>query len=307
MNYEDPNFFKSLQKALKNFQESNPKWQPRRERVIDEFKVSELPEFTGGTDPEVYLDWERQIDRIFEFNNLDDEQCCKYAILRLRCGASLWYESFKARRVRAGKEKITSWHVLKLKLRKRYVPATHRLTTYRKIDDLTQGRLSVLEYISEFENLALMGDLVEDEDLKMARFLRGLNRSIANAVELQNYTDFDTLCSMCLKVEAQGKAKVTPTYGESSRNWRNESDPRASTAGVVIEPKTTTTPSSFTKPPALRENSYTKIQCFKCQAFGYFQNACPNQRTIMLREVVDCRDELFEEEERTKDVFNLEG
>ncbi|XP_074283823.1 uncharacterized protein LOC141608360 [Silene latifolia] len=271
MNYEDPNFLKSLQKALKNLQESDPKWQPRREQVIDKFKVSELPEFTGGTDPEAYLDWERRIDRMFEFKDLDDEQCCKYAILRLRRGASLWYECFKARRVRAGKKKITSWHVLKLKLRKRYVPATHRLTTYRNIVDLTQGRLSVLEYIEEFENLALMGDLVEDEDIKMARFLRGLNRSIANAVELQNYTDFDTLCSMCLKVEAQGKAKVTPTYGESSGNWKNEGNPRASIAGVVIEPKTTTTPSSFTKPPAPRENRYTKIRCFKCKDLGIFK------------------------------------
>ncbi|XP_074283176.1 uncharacterized protein LOC141607722 [Silene latifolia] len=244
---------------------------------------------------------------MFEFKDLDDEQCCKYAILGLRHGASLWYESFKTRRVRAGKPKITSWHVLKHKLRKRYVPATHRLATYRKITDLTQGRLSVLEYINEFENLALMGDLVEDKDIRMARFLRGLNRSIANAVELQKYSDFDTLCNMCLKVEAQGKTKVTSTFGECSRNWKNENNLRISTTGNIIEPKTTTTSSSFTKPPASKENSYTKIRSFKCQGFGHFQNACPNQRTITLREAVDCRDELFEEEERTKGIFNLQG
>ncbi|XP_074305543.1 uncharacterized protein LOC141640760 [Silene latifolia] len=185
MNFDDPNFLRDLQRALKKLQEHDPKWQPRRERVIDEFKMSELPEFTGSTDPESYLEWERQIDRMFDFKRLDDEQSCKYAILKLRNGASLWYESLKTRRVRAGKPKITSWHVLKLKLRKRYVPATHRLTTYRKITDLAQGRLSVLEYINEFENLALMGDLVEDEDIRMARFLRGLNRNIAHVVELR--------------------------------------------------------------------------------------------------------------------------
>ncbi|XP_074266264.1 uncharacterized protein LOC141588736 [Silene latifolia] len=265
MNFDDPNFLKNLQKALKNLQEADPKWLPRRERAMEEFKVSELPEFTGGTDLE----------------------------------ASLWYESFKARRVRAGKAKITSWHVLKLKLRKRYVPATHWLTTYRKIDDLTQGRLSVLEYINEFENLALMGDLVEDEDIRMAQFLRGLNRSIAHTVELQNYSDFDTLCNMCLKVEAQGKTKVTTTYGESSRNWKNENNSRTSATGNTTEPKATSASSSFTKPPASKENSYTQIRCFKCQGFGHFKNVCPNQGTITLREAVDCRDELFEEEERT--------
>ncbi|XP_074302992.1 uncharacterized protein LOC141637408 [Silene latifolia] len=307
MNFDDPNFLKDLQKALKNLQEHDPKWHPRRERVIDEFKMSELPEFTGSTDPESYLEWERQIDRMFDFKGLDDEQSCKYAILKLRNGASLWYESLKTKRVRAGKSKITSWHVLKLKLRKRYVPATHRLTTYRKITDLTQGRLSVLEYINEFENLALMGDLVEDEDIRMARFLRGLNRNIAHVVELQNYSDFDTLCSMCLKVEAQGKTKVATTYGENSRTWKNENNPRTSTTGNTTDPKTTPTPSAAIKPPASKENSYTQIRCFKCQGFGHFKNACPNQRTITLREAVNCRDELFEEEERTKGIFNLDG
>ncbi|XP_074288627.1 uncharacterized protein LOC141613782 [Silene latifolia] len=266
---------------------------PRRERAVEEFKVSELPDFTGGTDPKAYLEWERQIDRMFEFKNLDDEQCCKYVILKLRNGASLWYESFKTRRVRAGKAKITSWHVLKLKLRKRYVPTTHRLTTYRKITDLTQGRLSVLEYINKFENLPLMEDLVEDEDIRMARFLRGLNLNIAHVVELHNYSDFDTLCSMCLKVETQGKTKVTTTYGENGRNWKNENNSRASATGNTTEPKTISASSSAIKPPAAKENSYTQIRCFKCQGFGHFKNACPNQRTITLREAVECRDELF--------------
>ncbi|XP_074298843.1 uncharacterized protein LOC141629799 [Silene latifolia] len=142
----------------------------------------------------------------------------------------------------------------------------------------------------------------------MARFLRGLNRSIAHVVELQNYSDFDTLCSICLKVEAQGKTKVTTTYGESSRNWKNENNSRTSATGNTTEPKTTSASSSAIKPPASKENSYMQIRCFKCQGFGHFKNACPNQRTITLREAVECRDELFEEEEeRTEGIFNLEG
>ncbi|XP_074318094.1 uncharacterized protein LOC141654880 [Silene latifolia] len=141
----------------------------------------------------------------------------------------------------------------------------------------------------------------------MARFLRGLNRSIAHVIELQNYSDFDTLCSICLKVEAQGKTKVTTTYGKSSRNWKNENNSRTSATGNTTESKATSASSSVIKPPASKENGYTQIRCFKWQGFGHFKNACPNQRTITLREVVECRDELFEEEERTEGIFNLEG
>ncbi|XP_074292554.1 uncharacterized protein LOC141619432 [Silene latifolia] len=182
MDFDDLNFLKSLQKALKNLQEADSKLQPRRERVIDEFNVSELPEFTGGTDPEAYLEWERQIERVFDFKGLDDAKCCKYAIRRLSGEASLWYESLKARRARARKKKLSSWDSLKHKLRKRYVPATYRLATYRKIANLNQGSLRVSEYIDEFDNLTLMRELEESEQLKM--------------------------------VEAQGKAKLPTIYDE---------------------------------------------------------------------------------------------
>ena len=103
---------------------------------MDEFKVMELPEFVGGTDPEAYLEWQRKIERMFNFKDIDDEKRCKYAILKLGRGASLWFEGLKSKRIRDGKEKITSWESLKRKLRKRYVPTTHRITTYCKIGDV---------------------------------------------------------------------------------------------------------------------------------------------------------------------------
>ncbi|XP_074300507.1 uncharacterized protein LOC141631784 [Silene latifolia] len=219
---------------------------------MEEFKVSELPEFVGSTDPEDYLEWERKIERMFDFKGLDDEKNCKYAILKISRGAFLW------------------------------------LTTYRKIADRNQGRLSVSEYIDEFENLTLMGELEESEELKMARFLRGLNRNIANSVELQSYADFDSLCNLCLKVEAQRKAKFTSTYGESSRNWRNEGGSRGSPSSRVVEttPKPVSIPNSTPKIPIPKETSLSKVRCFKCQRFGHLQNACPNKRNIALREVV---------------------
>ncbi|XP_074306030.1 uncharacterized protein LOC141641258 [Silene latifolia] len=307
MNFDDPDFLQSLRNALRNIPELNPRWQPRRgERDVEEFKLSELSEFVGGTDPEDYLEWERKIERMFDFKGLDDEKSCKYAILKLSRGASLWYEGLKARRARAGKGKITSWESLKSKLRKRYVPTTYRLTTYHKIVDLNQGRLSVLEYINEFENLALMGELEESEEMKMSRFLRGLNRNIANSVELPSYANFDALYNLCLKIEAQGKAKLT--YGENSRTWRNEGGIKGGLSSRVVEPnpKTISTPEPSARTPALEETSLSKVRCFKCQGFGHYQNSCPNKQLIALREVVACRDELFEEEERLVDVLNFE-
>ncbi|XP_074303014.1 uncharacterized protein LOC141637434 [Silene latifolia] len=211
---------------------------------------------------------------MFDFKGLDDAKCCKYAIRRLSEGALLWYESLKARRARTGKKKLSSWDSLKRKLPKRYVPATYRLTTYRKIANLNQGRLRVSEYIDEFDNLTLMREVEESEELKM--------------------------------VEAQGKAKLPTIYGESSRNWRNEGGSEGSPASNVGEPKSAATPSSAARAPDSKETSLSKVRCLKCPGFGHYQSACPNERLNALRDTVAYRDELFDEEERLGDVFNFE-
>lgn len=64
---------------------------------------------------------------------------------------------------------------------KRYVPDNYRITTCREIADLKQGKLSVGEYINDFERLSLMRDIEEIEEQKISRFL-GLNYNIAHMV-----------------------------------------------------------------------------------------------------------------------------
>ncbi|XP_074302274.1 uncharacterized protein LOC141633751 [Silene latifolia] len=297
--------FVQLREALKNVQEREYRWQPRRfERVAEPFKVNELPEFVGGADPEAYLEWERKIDRMFDFKELDDEKRCKYAILKLSKGASLWFEGLKAKRVRAGKEKIDSWESLKRKLRKRYVPTTHRLATYRKIADLRQGKLSVSEYIDEFENLCLMGELEEVEEQKMSRFLRGLNYNIASSVELYPYSDFDTLCGLCLEVESQGKSKYgggSSSDSGKNKSWtKTETNPKTETlSSSFVSPSKATASSNATPKTTAKETNMSKVRCFKCQGFGHYQSTCPNKRVVTLREAVECEeeDELVEDYE----------
>ncbi|XP_074271803.1 uncharacterized protein LOC141595737 [Silene latifolia] len=311
----DDEFYDKLQDLLRN----RPTGSRSGGKIkLDEFKVSELPEFVGGTDPEDYLDWERKIDRMFDFKDLSDEKRCKYAILRLSRGASLWYEGLKARRSRAGKEKLASWESLKDKLRKRYVPATYKLGVYRKIADLMQNKLSIAEYIDEFEKLILMGDLEENEEQKMSRFLRGLNRNIANSVELYPYADFDTLCNLCLKIESQGKFGSGGSNREfNSPNPKSNFSPKSASTphsfnstkiNSINSPKTNSINSTQFSPKSAesgKEVSLSKVRCFKCQGFGHFQSTCPNKRVVTLREARETRDELAEEEERLGDVFDF--
>ncbi|XP_074303261.1 uncharacterized protein LOC141637713 [Silene latifolia] len=305
MDFNDPNFLQNLQEALKNINFTpGQRMQPRREPVkyMDEFKINELPEFVGGTDPEEYFEWERQMERMFDFKDIDDEKRCKYAILKLRKNASLWYESLKAARAREGKEKLASWESLKRKLRKRFVPKTHKIDLYRKLAELMQGSLSIADYIAEFERITLMSEVEEIEEQKMARFFRGLNLNIAHAVEMHPYSSFDMLCDLCIKAEGQNKTKRAYVSNSSKVNpWSKPdlSKNMGASSSSSSKPTVPATPVAQTVPKTVqtpKEKSVATVRCFKCQGFGHFQNACPNKRNITLREAVDVRDELFEED-----------
>ena len=92
MDFNSDDFMDKLREALRNVDMRDERWRPRRGEPrpnVDEFKITELPEFNGSADPEVYLEWERKIDRMFDFKDLDDEKRCKYAILKLSKSAGI--------------------------------------------------------------------------------------------------------------------------------------------------------------------------------------------------------------------------
>ena len=47
------------------------------------------------------------------------------------------------------------------------------------------------EYYKELEMAMIMANVNEDEEVTISRFLNGLNRAIANVVELQSYVDLE--------------------------------------------------------------------------------------------------------------------
>ena len=167
--------------------------------------------------------------------------------------------------------------IIKQKVKKKYVAINHRMATYRKIAKLKQGKMNVAEYIDELEKLSLMGDIDEVEEQKMSRFLRGFNLNIVNIVDLYPYSDFDTLCGLCLKLENQEKYRKTGVpqseFGKS-KSWGKPENATVNpfSVGSSSEVPKTATPSKDSK-----ETSFSKVRCYKCQGFRHFQSSCPNK------------------------------
>ncbi|XP_021769846.1 uncharacterized protein LOC110734095 [Chenopodium quinoa] len=172
----------------------------------------DLPDFDGSSDPEVFFDWVRRMESIFEYKEYDDARSCKMAVLKLTKLAGLWYDNLKAKRRREGKDKIESWMKLKKKMEQRWVPHEYVQDQYVKLTRLAQGERSVDDYVREFEKLSLVCDMQEKEPLKIARFTKGLSKPISNKVDLLPYSTYEEVVKAARKVEAQHKEdKPRPT------------------------------------------------------------------------------------------------
>ena len=79
------------------------------------------------------------------------------------------------------------------------------------------------DYHKEMEIAMIWANVEEDREATMARILNGLNRDIANVVELQHYVELEDMLHMAIKVERQLKRKGTRSFQNlgSSALWRS--------------------------------------------------------------------------------------
>jgi len=71
------------------------------------------------------------------------------------------------------------------------------------------------DHYKEMEIAMIRANVKEDREATMARFLNGLNRDIANVVELQHYVELEDMvhmAHMAIKVEWHFKKKGTQLF-----------------------------------------------------------------------------------------------
>ena len=258
-----------------------------------------LDDFTGLGSPEDFLEWARQLEKISDYKGFDDSKRFKIAYIRLTKNAGLWFENLKARRARAGKDKIKTWTALKKKMRSKYLPHDFEQVQYLKLTLLTQDTKSVNEYIAEFDRLTSLCDLEEKESMRIARFIKGLNRPIAKKIDLSTYETFDDVCTLALKIEnhwledkksskfgaksssigeAKKFEKPFKTYSTASSEQKGESSSKGEKKNVKIS----------------KEELESRMRCFRCQGRGHRADQCPSKRTLTIKQYR----QMEEEEER---------
>ncbi|KAH9680122.1 Endonuclease [Citrus sinensis] len=166
-----------------------------------------IQSFQGKSDPEAYLEWEKKMEFIFDCHNYSEAKKVKLVVIEFSDYAITWWDQLVISRRRNRERPIETWDEMKSLMRRCFVPNHYYRDLYQKLQSLTQGSRSVEDYYKEMEIAMIRANVEEDKEATMARFLNGLNRKIADKVELQHYMEIEKIVNN-IKIEQQLKRRV---------------------------------------------------------------------------------------------------
>ncbi|XP_048596408.1 uncharacterized protein LOC125578144 [Brassica napus] len=284
----------------------------RNERTNDSLSGLKLkiPPFEGKNDPDIFLEWERKIEYVFDCQNISELKKVRLAVTEFSGYAINWYDQVATLRRRTGERPIETWDEFSMLMRRRFVPAHYHRDLHQKLRRLLQGTKSVEDYHQEMETLMIKADVDEPRDATMARFLSGLNRDIQDRMELQEYGSVEQMLHKAILIEQQVKRKsfskpaITskPAYSPRPAFAPKPSyQDKGKSSSTTHNAFKTDVPARDDKGKAVDTSGRARdIRCFKCQGLGHFAKNCPNQRVMILTENGDVESE--DEQENKEDL-----
>jgi hypothetical protein len=103
-----------------------------------------IPEYSGRSDPEKYLEWEIRVNQIFDGHNYSEEKKLRVASMEFTEYALVWWDN----KNRTG-ERPATWIDMKRVTREMFVPACYTRQLHSKLRRLVQGIKSVDAYYKE--------------------------------------------------------------------------------------------------------------------------------------------------------------
>ena len=103
----------------------------------------ELPTYDGSLVAEHLIDWNSELDKYFEYDEVEEDKRVRLAVTRLKGHASLWLDSVQTERRRKNKPLIKSWDRMVAKMRAKFLPKDYQLILYRQVQNLRKRLLTV--------------------------------------------------------------------------------------------------------------------------------------------------------------------
>jgi len=121
------------------------------------------PKFERPLNLDHYLELIQTIERIFVTKGYADEKAFKIVVLWLKKNASLLHENTKRQRATDERSRIKTWAKLKKLMHKKFLIDNYKHDLPLRLSSSNQERMSVEEYIHEFDQFQICSGLEEEE------------------------------------------------------------------------------------------------------------------------------------------------
>ena len=136
----------------------------------------DLPSYDGKRNIKIFLDWLKNTENFFNYINMPKRKKVHLVALKLKLGASAWWEQVEVNRRRNGKNHIIAWEKRKKLMKARFLPPNYEQTLYNQYQSCRQGGQAIADYFEELHHLGARTNLVENEQHPIARFVGGERR-----------------------------------------------------------------------------------------------------------------------------------
>ena len=92
-----------------------------------------FPTYDGSLIVEHIVDWVNEMDKYFEYDEVEEDKRVRLVVTRLKGHASLWWDSVQVERWRKNKSLIKSWDRMVAKMRDKFFPKYYQLILYRQV------------------------------------------------------------------------------------------------------------------------------------------------------------------------------
>ncbi|PKI73063.1 hypothetical protein CRG98_006558 [Punica granatum] len=168
-----------------------------------------IPIFYGRVIDEDFLEWISDVDCFFDYYDIPDNGNRVDRVgYRLRGEASTWWERLQQDRVQDGKDPVFTWRRMKRFLKATFLSLEYEEYLFQLYQQSSQGIKTVEKYTMEFLHLVECVLLVESEDIKIRRYLEGLNPGVRERMGNKVISTLSEACNLAFKAELQFKEQI---------------------------------------------------------------------------------------------------
>ncbi|XP_073049492.1 uncharacterized protein [Primulina eburnea] len=166
--------------------------------AYDRFRRMNPPDFIGGPDPLLALEWVKALEAIFDYLKFSDQDKVGCAVFMLVKAARIWWEATKV----TVNVKELVWNEFKELFHAKYFSKEIKAKKVKEFLELRQASLSVTEYILKFEEgCVFVPFIVENDKDKGEHFIRGLKSEICRDVHMSKVVNYQEIVERALLAE----------------------------------------------------------------------------------------------------------